>query len=106
MCASHAPGALLHASQPQSSNLGRCARPGHPISGHLGRRSDARARGLALISVEKSNNGFSLSDAGEPRINQVLLTITNEPVPNLFQGAAAKGQPEPYVAGKEPACAY
>ncbi len=41
-------------------------------------RSDLqRFRGLALISVEKSNNGFSLSDAGEPRINQVLLTITN-----------------------------
>jgi len=34
-------------------------------SGHLGRRSDARARGLALISIEKSNNGFSLSDAGQ-----------------------------------------
>jgi len=25
---------LLHASQPQSSKLGRWARPGHPISGN------------------------------------------------------------------------
>jgi len=31
-------------------------------------RSDLqRFRGLALISVEKSNNGFSLSDAGQTR---------------------------------------
>ncbi len=36
-------------------------------SGHLGRRSDARARGLALISIEKSNNGLPLSDAGRTK---------------------------------------